>query len=330
MSDSNWGDRFKSFMTGDEVGKSGPISYWNLARSFSSLTMNLLLLLLLANMAIGVWSFYQDAEQRYRANKQNTESETQQAYDKIAKRCSVSSPSEHFVRSCISDAIKSYEVQKNTDQDLQAQQDMAFWALCMFIATVGSLIISVGGLAMLFLSLRQTRTAIRDNREIGEKQTRAFLAIDPVFEEKDIIRDLSKTISITVNVRNVGESPARNVKHIAFAGQIELPLSMPCHDLLSPDEGDGNYSIVDLPKGEKLTLSVNNKLPLNQAVPLLQNRNGPCFGIVGILWYDDVFGNAHKKRFCFVGREVDLYSEGFPNGTYGISFSSASGHNDET
>jgi hypothetical protein len=88
--------------------------------------------------------------------------------------------------------------------------------------------------------------------------------------------------------------------------------------------------VTDLPKGEKLTIDPNNELAWKEAIPLLQRTVGRCFGIVGIIWYDDVFGNTHKKRFRFVGREVNLSKSGFPAGTYGASFFAASGHNDET
>ncbi|MFP5076591.1 hypothetical protein ACLE20_04730 [Rhizobium sp. YIM 134829] len=65
-------------------------------------------------------------------------------------------------------------------RDLAAQQEMVFWAECMFWTTVVSLVVSIFALLGLLNSLRQTRASIAVTRDAAFLEQRPWLAVSGV------------------------------------------------------------------------------------------------------------------------------------------------------
>ncbi|MER8455863.1 hypothetical protein NKH24_06950 [Mesorhizobium sp. M1300] len=78
---------------------------------------------------------------------------------------------------CLAENSGANREAQKSKYDLAAQQEMAEWGFAMLLVSAFSLVISVFGLVALFVSLDQTRTAVRDTREIGEAQTAGYVAL---------------------------------------------------------------------------------------------------------------------------------------------------------
>ena len=102
---------------------------------------------------------------------------------------------------------------------------MAYWAQALFWLSAVGAIISVTGIYLLFVSLRHTRTAIADTREIGEAQVRAYLSVSADDGEFPIIGYKTLRPSAETKIRNYGASPAINCKTAAalMCRQIGFP-----------------------------------------------------------------------------------------------------------
>lgn len=157
-------------------------------------------------LVVGSVTYRQYQVGRY-ANSQSREhadANERKATQDIAERCAFSFAPAEAIRGCVSESVSAYQARNNDNQDLQAQQQMAFWALVMAIVSGGSLVISGIALAALIDSLNQTRTAIRNDREIGEAQARAYLSIVRI----SIGIGVDYSIIFQVSVTNSGHSPA--------------------------------------------------------------------------------------------------------------------------
>ncbi|MGQ2905868.1 MAG: hypothetical protein ACT6RL_18890 [Neoaquamicrobium sediminum] len=107
---------------------------------------------------------------------------------------------------CAIEAVQADAESERSQHDLNAQQDMAEWAYALLLVSVASIILSMIGLVALFVSLAQTRQAIKDGREIGEAQVQAYLSL----RGAKFFRD-SMFITIDLVIRNSGQSPANAV-----------------------------------------------------------------------------------------------------------------------
>jgi hypothetical protein len=118
---------------------------------------------------------------------------------------------------CTVSEVDSNRQAQRAKYDLKAQQDMAEWAFATMLLTGFGAVISIFGLAGLFISLSQTRTAIRDTREIGEKQTVAYLCCDSVEFGLGERKGDPYRPEITSLWRNAGATPA-----FSFGGRHHL------------------------------------------------------------------------------------------------------------
>lgn len=91
-----------------------------------------------------------------------------------------------------------------------AQQQMACWTTWIFWTSAAGVIVSAFALLGLFRSLRQTRQAIGDAREIGEFQTQAYVLVEKA--------DFGKSNGIILTIRNTGQTPAT---HFSVAGTVK-------------------------------------------------------------------------------------------------------------
>jgi hypothetical protein len=112
---------------------------------------------------------------------------------------------------CIRAVVEAANEDQRAESDLVAQKDAARWGFGSLIVSSVGAIISMGALAGLFISLGQTKQAIRDTREIGEAQVRAYLSLNIVGIVIDVINNEDGTnlaVKIDVRVVNSGSTPA--------------------------------------------------------------------------------------------------------------------------
>ncbi|UYZ06179.1 hypothetical protein CFBP5507_07870 [Agrobacterium salinitolerans] len=96
--------------------------------------------------------------------------------------------------------------------DLNAQIEAAYWAKVAALATLVSIVVSVGALMGLFISLRQTHHSLNENRRTGALERRPWLVI----KDLNILNGVQKNIDgrsefvaeVEIIVENTGLSPA--------------------------------------------------------------------------------------------------------------------------
>lgn len=90
----------------------------------------------------------------------------------------------------------------------RAAEASSYWAFLTFIATAV-------GVALLWLTLRETRSVTRVTREIGIEQTRAHLVIDSVMSINTYrSHSAGRRLCVSVKIRNVGATPCREIDPI--------------------------------------------------------------------------------------------------------------------
>lgn len=87
----------------------------------------------------------------------------------------------------------------------QNSSEFTYWTA---IVGIYSSFVSVCALVGLFISLQQTRKSIGDNREFGEKQTRAYLSFRKINIETD---ENTGRRNIVTEIENTGNTPAYDV-----------------------------------------------------------------------------------------------------------------------
>jgi len=94
----------------------------------------------------------------------------------------------------------AYEQERNERErrDIVAQENMAYWAGAMFWAVIAQSALALGALIALICDLRQAR-------ESGETQLRAYIRIEPTGEGSV---QPNKPISLPFNIVNYGTTPA--------------------------------------------------------------------------------------------------------------------------
>ena len=142
----------------------------------------------------------------------------------------------------------SAEEKKDKKADLQAQENMAFWAMLMFFANIGSLIFTIVATGLLVFTFKQTRRAtyaarqsavsarqaVRDTRKSAEKQLRAYVDVFDIralwlFETDDVT---IKNVRVQVNFKNTGQTPAHGVT--CWMRVDSMPLDAPVFNVEAP------------------------------------------------------------------------------------------------
>jgi hypothetical protein len=115
---------------------------------------------------------------------------------------------------CETQIIEASRTAQHDAHDLQAQRDSAQWAFWVMAGTGIGLIVSGIGLVALFISLAQTRTAIKDNKLATELEFRPMLMPDwmlmtphPTTRESLFHGD----VHVQLRWKNVGKTPAKMI-----------------------------------------------------------------------------------------------------------------------
>jgi hypothetical protein len=195
--------------------------------------------------------------------------------------------------------INSYIEKKNSAQDLKAQMDMAYWAQVMAWVTVCGFFVSVGGLMMLFVSLRQTRTAIKDSRELGEAEVRAYLSLDLAGNDFPVVGFKEESPSDENKVTNFGSSPSMRSRLASTLLYRNRGFPADNAGIIIPTARGPEPSIV-VPSGAFFIgqTTSNQKITPQMWKEILRPDPDFILLLVGIILYEDVFRKKHRTRFC--------------------------------
>lgn len=105
-----------------------------------------------------------NANARY---QQNAENDRKKPAVEISEACDDLGINEF--RQCIADKLETHYQEQSTNEDLQAQQDMAYWAMLLLGVSAVGVLVSVGGVMLLIATIRQGKLGL-------EKSTDAVVA----------------------------------------------------------------------------------------------------------------------------------------------------------
>lgn len=179
------------------------------------------------------------------------------------------------------------------DADLQAQQDMAFYALLMFIATAATVILTGLGLYFIKRTLDATLRAVEDTgkatqamlrqTEIAEEARRPWVHITLKQFTPITVGPDSLTCDVLLEIGNVGPTPANKVQIVdcAFSQTANKEESNLFYAEQAEAYGDGAWGDI-LPPNGSLVHRVPIKINLNE-VPKIDIAGraaiAPCFVI---------------------------------------------------
>jgi len=294
MSSGNWGKRFATFITGRPESSTKPISFWDISRLITSLGLHAISIYLLVGVGLVVWSVYQSNRDAYRQAKDNDERSQHQASRHIASECAVPGAPVDIIAECLAAEVGAYQKRQNTDKDLQAQQDMAYWAFMMFIASVASVIVSVGALVMLLRSLRQTEKAISTDRDVGHAQVRAYIAISP----EGPMALPGQVPTATIKFKNSGQSPAYRFREIAALMICEHPLADHQKRLIEFAADERIPSQTIQAGAEIRDEATDIGIMTREDFEIIRDNGARRLYCTALAAYDDVFGVPHETNLC--------------------------------
>lgn len=158
---------------------------------------------------------YRVGRDAYGEYQRKAYADQREATSQIARRCATYGPPPEAIRRCIAEAVRAYDAERDTNEDLKAQKDMAFWSKWMLIVSGIGLGFSFVGLVALMDSLNQTRSAIRNDREVGQAQVRAYLTVESAAITAHP-HDAGVFWDLQVRISNSGQSPAKKIEGYAI------------------------------------------------------------------------------------------------------------------
>jgi hypothetical protein len=171
-----------------------------------------------------------------RATKDYQTSQTySEAQREFERRCVGLEGDEIF--DCLSKQIQTAREPARSEEEVQAQKEMARWAWWMLLVTGG---IGFGTIAVAFAGVHWVRETLMATTRLGEMQLRAYLVVEEA--SATFIRNSRNAIAgveIKVIVKNGGSTPAINVGHLT---NITEPIMGPSPKSIKP----GSRSVVTM------------------------------------------------------------------------------------
>lgn len=205
-------------------------------------------------------------------------------------------------------------IQSHTEQpdqyqlrDLRAQEDMAFWAMGMFVAAIATFAITSIGTILIWRQVRLTRHAVQEAiagteatreaseiaREIGQAQARCYMSAKNV-----TFRINTFAIpNISMNALNSGQSPARNFR---WTFQVRVKVMPNGWEWESqPTEPSGARDVA-AQQNEPLLLGIADGHPISQG-DLSDLELGPdvLINVRILAVWNDVFGTEWQETWLF-------------------------------
>ncbi|WP_321505302.1 hypothetical protein [Breoghania sp.] len=289
--------RFSYFIRGNLSGT--PITWWELSRFVLWLIISISAIVILLSILLGTWEWYIGNREIAYNYQQRAEDDRKRAAQEIADRCAITLASPEAFRMCLINEIWAYRKKALSNQDLEAQQEMARWTAIMGVVGIVSIPLSVLGLIALWLSLRQTRRAISTDREVGHAQVRAYVSLEPAR-----ITEISpgKVLSGKFEIKNTGQSPAHQMKYIARIFVENAGFSESEADIVAAIPDDRKLGAFIPANGSMEGEAESDILSEDDIKSAMKTGDKKLF-LVCIVTYFDVFGvergyPERKTRLC--------------------------------
>ncbi|MEP3052502.1 hypothetical protein [Ascidiaceihabitans sp.] len=169
------------------------------------LMWTVLFLTFIAILTVVVWDLAtQQAEQRIRA-EQSAKNHIQYAEDRIDKECLGLEPVS--MRNCIHQEIEAARDHDRANQDLKAQENMAFFTKVMGYTAVMGLVLGIVSIGVIFATLRE----MASTNMIMREEQRPWLVIDKApFDVLGKMYRSTPNSELSLTVTNKGKLPAKS------------------------------------------------------------------------------------------------------------------------
>jgi hypothetical protein len=216
-----------------------------------------------------------------------------------------------LVDSCSSQTSDAANQKKREDDDLAAQQEMADWAFWVALVSVPGLILSVGGLALIFGTLQKTSEAIFTADKNSRDETRAYVHIGAA--ELTWGSGRNPNPAVTLTAINAGQTPAKWFmvrSRIVVRELDENGFDQSGFDPSSVDFSDRKWKPWSaLGGGESLSLPSYHPDDIATLKSSFQNRQKVSVNVVGTIRYETVLSETFETDFWFTRRPMPGYSE---------------------
>jgi hypothetical protein len=251
--------------------------------------------LIICTVVAGVVSYSTGRESERRYQSPHDHAETAKASAKSS--CVGIDPVAVF--ECVYEKVEASEETARSEQDLDAQQWMAFWALAMTLVSAMTAVISAFALYFLRGTLDETRKAVRETAkatsemrkanqiadDTARRQQRAYIAVRPLgVEQLHSNRELIGMVS----VENVGQTPAMNV---------DIYVNMFC----SSSKTETHFPVKANDTGATLTIQPNMNVRKGSNPDNIANDAASNFKYIyvyGVVLFDDEFCHRRQTWFC--------------------------------
>lgn len=190
--------------------------------------------------------------------------------------------------------------------EIGANQDVAEWSYSLLVVGVAGSLLSAAGIAVVALTLRETRLATETTREIGQNQTKAYVrAISARLFKHDAV-----TVAVEIKYLNEGETPAVAVRDLVMIGYASLPLLHEGATYTNPPRTWHRRSAMS-PRSEQ-PIVARSLLPdyPEVATRIAAGKQGanalahPWFILRGVVLYRDVFGKQYRTEYIFTANDL--------------------------
>jgi hypothetical protein len=214
-----------------------------------------------------------------------------QAETKIQETCFALSGASQT--ECIAEAVRGSREQQRSEEDLDAQQQMAEWARWMLIATVVMAATTGFGVVFVWQTLAATQQMAKDTRRIGEAQVRAYMNL-----ASGNLKAEGRSVVAEIVINNFGQTPAKDMVSWVHTWIADYPLA---EALPEPDK-QAFFSKTNLSHGVPLTHLQPHGVDISDASAALILSENAAVYVYGVIKYADVFGALHVTRYCLFGQ----------------------------
>ncbi len=166
------------------------------------------LAILLAIVSYVIWKPYSDYKTKNADSREiAAQHDIASAHKPVEFRCATTGKA---VTVCYIQTPETEGASKYTEYDLEAQQDMAEWALLMVLLSIFGLVVSSVGIAFVAANLRQADRAIRSSEGNARDQNRAYLnaaSADLLWGDWEGTKP-----AIVLGIQNSGQTPAVGIE----------------------------------------------------------------------------------------------------------------------
>ena len=240
---------------------------------------------------------------------------------RIERACRGSDPAS--VRQCVAEQIQAARESQRAEYDLSAQQSMSDWAAVMAALTLATFIATAIGVWFVKRTLDATLEAVEDTsnatqlmrdanliaRQANERSLRAYIALDKIDIEPQVVEGETRFYSIIVNWKNYGSTPALAVKsHVSLLHWhgSKLPPWFPFFDIPSlwgPSDQPANF----FSPGQTIEERIVNGFSSTHTYQI--KRGWRRVFVWGWVEYQDIFGKSHRTSYCRRIRIVNGYEK---------------------